>query len=137
MPIPPLRPKAAENTTALGESRRGEPASSALTAQYPGGNFARPWGRSSAGRASGWQSEGRGFDSPQLHQFRRSIHPPPIRVEPGRARELRAGVVVVFDPALEQVAHLPLLLAGPAGEVPAGDRREQVAPDRHKLEAVG
>ena len=27
------------------------------------------WGCSSIGRASDWQSEGRGFESPQLHQF--------------------------------------------------------------------
>src|SRR5919198_337851 len=31
----------------------------------------RPWGRSSAGRASQWHCEGQGFDPPRLH------HPPP------------------------------------------------------------
>src|SRR5881275_2940204 len=28
----------------------------------------RPWGRSSAGRASQWHCEGQGFDPPRLHQ---------------------------------------------------------------------
>src|SRR5437868_7494809 len=33
----------------------------------------RPWGRSSAGRASQWHCEGQGFDPPRLH------HRPPAR----------------------------------------------------------
>ena len=33
------------------------------------GGFGPPWGRSSAGRASRSQCEGREFDPPRLHQF--------------------------------------------------------------------
>ena len=45
---------------------------SALTALNPSDSLRSRWGCSSAGRASGWQSEGQGFDPPQLHQdFRR------------------------------------------------------------------
>lgn len=45
----------------------------ALTAGVPPGSFGPLWGCSSAGRAQGWQSWGRGFDSPQLHQAFRGV----------------------------------------------------------------
>src|SRR5213080_911674 len=42
----------------------------------------RPWGRSSAGRASQWHCEGQGFDPPRLHHSRidasERAHPPDV-----------------------------------------------------------
>lgn len=44
------------------------------------GRFFHGWGCSSAGRASGWQSEGQGFDPPHLHHLQVALQPGP---EPG------------------------------------------------------
>ena len=47
------------------------PTLSAVAARSPhsyDGSAQSPWGCSSAGRAFDWQSKGRGFESPQLHQ---------------------------------------------------------------------
>src|SRR5262249_24552485 len=66
MPIPPLRPIAAQGNTPPLEATSS--CACALTVKTAEVSLRSPWGCSSAGRASGWQSEGQGFDSPQLHQ---------------------------------------------------------------------
>ena len=48
----------------------------------------RRWGCSSIGRASAWQAEGRGFDSPQLHQV---AYTPTAGNRSSRPRNQRAG----------------------------------------------
>ena len=107
MPISPLRQKAAENTTPIRVSRcagarrkmRGPPARYApgdacnFDSPRPRVSLGRPWGCSSAGRASGWQSEGRGFDSPQLH------HLPTQRLTSGFGDPARRGPDLENAPA--------------------------------------
>ena len=116
MPIPPLRPATGTppryHLIPRARRRRTAAPHHEIFDSPPAlGTLWSEWGCSSAGRASGWQSEGQGFDPPQLHHLSR-----------------RAGETLAGPSCIQQPVHGAA--RSPPTTHPRSQRRSRTTPNR-------